>query len=115
MLTALRKIFRGKSNATARPRASRVNIGKRFTLVAETGQGSMSRVYRAVDNESGRTVCLKVQIPEKNQAAAARREGVAIAREMLLAVRDRVAGAYIMPPFERHELALEVVDGLLDP
>jgi homocysteine S-methyltransferase len=46
---------------------------------------------------------------------SARREGVAIARGMLEAVRHRVAGAYIMPPFERHELALEVVDGLLDP
>ncbi len=46
---------------------------------------------------------------------SARREGVAIARGMLEAVRHRVAGAYIMPPFERHELALEVVEGLLDP
>ncbi len=46
---------------------------------------------------------------------AARKEGVAIARGMLEAVRSRVAGAYIMPPFERYELALEVVDGLLDP
>ncbi len=47
--------------------------------------------------------------------AAARKEGVAIAREMLGAVRHRVAGAYIMPPLERHELALEVIDGFLDP
>ena len=47
--------------------------------------------------------------------AAARKEGVAIAREMLGAVRHRVAGAYIMPPLERHELALEVIDGYLDP
>jgi homocysteine S-methyltransferase len=46
---------------------------------------------------------------------AARKEGVAIAREMLAAVRHRVAGAYIMPPLERYELALEVVDGFLDP
>jgi|CZKU01.1.fsa_nt_gi homocysteine S-methyltransferase len=45
---------------------------------------------------------------------AARKEGVAIAREMLSAVRGRVAGAYIMPPFERFELALEVVDGFMD-
>jgi methionine synthase / methylenetetrahydrofolate reductase(NADPH) len=43
---------------------------------------------------------------------AARKEGVAIAREMLSAVRSRVQGAYIMPPLERYELALEVVDGL---
>jgi len=45
---------------------------------------------------------------------AARKEGVAIAREMLSAVRSRVAGAYIMPPLERYEVALEVVDGFLE-
>ncbi|KAK4045497.1 hypothetical protein OUZ56_033121 [Daphnia magna] len=46
---------------------------------------------------------------------AARREGVTIAREMLEAVRSKVQGAYIMPPLEKYELALEVVDGFLDP
>ena len=44
----------------------------------------------------------------------ARKEGVRIAREMLSEVRSRVAGAYIMPPLERYELALEVIDGFLD-
>jgi len=44
----------------------------------------------------------------------ARKEGVAIAREMLGDVRSRVAGAYIMPPLERYELALEVIDGFVD-
>src|SRR5579859_5332258 len=47
--------------------------------------------------------------------AAGRKEGVAIAREMLAAVKHRVAGAYIMPPLERYELALEVIDGFVDP
>ncbi len=42
---------------------------------------------------------------------AARQEGVKIAREMLGAVHDKVAGVYVMPPLERYELALEVVDG----
>jgi homocysteine S-methyltransferase len=46
--------------------------------------------------------------------AAGRKEGVAIAREMLHAVRSRVQGAYVMPPLERYELALEVVDGFLE-
>jgi homocysteine S-methyltransferase len=63
-----------------------------------------------------------MQVPESirermrkaGSGPAARKEGVAIAREMLGAVRGRVAGAYIMPPFERHELALEVIDGFLD-
>jgi len=43
---------------------------------------------------------------------AARKEGVRIARDMLFAVRDRVQGAYLMPPLGRYELALEVLDGL---
>lgn len=43
---------------------------------------------------------------------AARKEGVRIARDMLFAVRERVQGAYLMPPLGRYELALEVLDGL---
>lgn len=42
----------------------------------------------------------------------ARAEGVAIARETLEAVKDRVVGAYIMPPFRRYVAALEVLSGL---
>ena len=42
-----------------------------------------------------------------------RKEGVAIAREMLSAVKPRVHGAYIMPPFGRFELALRVIDGIV--
>jgi homocysteine S-methyltransferase len=44
---------------------------------------------------------------------AARREGVAIAREILAAVKDRVAGAYIMPPLGRYDLALRVIEGIV--
>lgn len=62
-----------------------------------------------------------MQIPDEVRArmkaagsgADARREGVRIAREMLQAVRPRVAGAYIMPPLGRFEMALEVIDGLV--
>ncbi|HEX5658842.1 MAG TPA: bifunctional homocysteine S-methyltransferase/methylenetetrahydrofolate reductase [Polyangiales bacterium] len=42
-----------------------------------------------------------------------RSEGIAIAREMLLAVKDNVAGAYIMPPFGKHEVALRVLEGIV--
>ncbi len=56
-------------------------------------------------------------IRERMRAAgsgpAGRREGVAIAREMLAAVKDRVAGAYVMPPFGRYELAIEVIEGIV--
>jgi methionine synthase / methylenetetrahydrofolate reductase(NADPH) len=62
-----------------------------------------------------------MQIPEgvrermrkAGSGPAARKEGVAIAREMLERFHGRIAGAYVMPPLERHELALEVVDGYL--
>ncbi len=67
-----------KPTAAAGPvpaKARRLNLTKRFTIVAETGQGSMSKVYRAVDNESGRTVCLKVQDMTKSAAAASRASG----------------------------------------
>ncbi len=39
----------------------------------------------------------------------AAREGLAIAKEALEAVKDRVQGVYIMPPFGRVELALELL------
>jgi homocysteine S-methyltransferase len=42
--------------------------------------------------------------------AAARAEGVRIAQEALAAVAARVAGAYIMPPFNRVDSALQVLD-----
>jgi homocysteine S-methyltransferase len=45
--------------------------------------------------------------------ASARKEGVAIAREMLTEVRSEVAGVYVMPPLERYELALDVIDGFV--
>lgn len=61
-----------------------------------------------------------MQIPEEIRermrkvpgGAEARKEGVKIAREMLFSVRERVQGAYLMPPLGKYELALEVLDGL---
>ncbi|CAN5198693.1 bifunctional homocysteine S-methyltransferase/methylenetetrahydrofolate reductase [soil metagenome] len=49
--------------------------------------------------------------------ATAMAEGVKIAREALEAARSlpAVRGAYLMPPFGRHALALEVLDGLHGP
>lgn len=42
-------------------------------------------------------------------------EGVRIAREALEAVRHRVQGAYVMPPFGRYKVAMEVLDGFIEP
>src|SRR5262245_40808853 len=80
MLGKLKEMFGGKESPAPKPapvpapkpRRSRVNLQRRFTLVSETAQGSMSRVHKALDNQNGGSVCLKVQIPDKNAAAAAR-------------------------------------------
>jgi len=40
----------------------------------------------------------------------ARAEGVRIAQEALEVVKDRVRGAYIMPPFGRYEAAIEILE-----
>jgi len=50
----------------------RVNLERRFSISCETPQGSMSRVFRAIDKDSGRTICLKIQLPDKQAAAEAR-------------------------------------------
>jgi homocysteine S-methyltransferase len=42
----------------------------------------------------------------------AQAEGVAIAQEAILAARDTAQGAYIMPPFNKVELAVRVVEAL---
>lgn len=50
-----------------------VDIQKRFLIQSEvSSQGSMSRVYKALDTESGKSICLKVLDLEKNDAAQAR-------------------------------------------
>jgi serine/threonine protein kinase len=62
MLDVLKGMFAG----------SRVNVERRFSIICETPQGSMSRVYRASDKDTGRTVCLKIQLSEKQTAAESR-------------------------------------------
>lgn len=73
MLGRLKEMFVAGPSSPRSVCRSRVDLERRFTIVADTSsQGSMSRVYKAIDQETGRTVCLKVQHREKNAAAAAR-------------------------------------------
>jgi methionine synthase I (cobalamin-dependent)/5,10-methylenetetrahydrofolate reductase len=48
------------------------------------------------------------------QGPAARLEGIAIAREALAAVKHRVQGVYVMPPFNRVDSALAVLEVVAD-
>ena len=53
------------------------------------------------------------RIERAGEGAAA--EGIAISRELLSAVADRIAGAYFMPPFERFGIVSETLEGLSLP
>jgi homocysteine S-methyltransferase len=53
---------------------------------------------------------IRARMARVGSGEPARAEGVAIAREALAAVQSRVAGAYIMPPFNRVESALAILD-----
>jgi serine/threonine protein kinase len=52
------------------------DISKRFDLLGRTGQGSMSKVWRARDKNIGRVVCLKVLDREKTAKFEARFPGL---------------------------------------
>ncbi len=39
-------------------------------------------------------------------------EGLAIARDLILALKEKIQGVYIMPPFQRYYLAAEIIESL---
>jgi eukaryotic-like serine/threonine-protein kinase len=118
MLTKLKEIFGAGSSTQTSVRRHRVNLQRRFTIISETSRGSMSRVYRALDNETGRTICLKVQLREKNEAAAARtsaQEPRPSEGEIAIQLMD----PHIVRTFEygdsnkgEHYLMMEYIDGV---
>jgi len=101
----------------ADPKLRRGNITRRFQIIAEVGQGSMSKVYRAVDNENGRLVCLKVQDREKTAAALQRAEkegrppegviGAQIKHQNVVRTFD-----YGMTHRKEHWLTMEFIEGV---
>jgi len=72
ILDTLKNLFKGgiKTNLPI------INVEKRFELLGRTGQGSMSKVWRARDRKLGRTVCLKVLDREKTLKFNARFPGL---------------------------------------
>ena len=56
----------------------------------------------------------RARMAKVGQGPEARAEGIAIAQEALASVKHRVAGAYIMPPFNRVDAAIAVLDAVKD-
>ena len=67
------KLFGPKKPKTKLPI---IEVSKRFELLGRTGQGSMSKVWRARDRNLGRVVCLKILDKEKTAKFDARFPGL---------------------------------------
>jgi serine/threonine protein kinase len=66
---------KGKGKAVGPPRPKpklKVDLKKRFDLHSRTGQGSMSKVWRAYDRDLGMAICLKLLDKEKTKKFEAR-------------------------------------------
>jgi eukaryotic-like serine/threonine-protein kinase len=77
-LVTLKKWFASKPQGAKLPV---IDVKKRFELINRTGQGSMSRVWRARDKSLGRMVCLKLLDKDKTAKFEARFLGLNKPRE----------------------------------
>ncbi len=107
----------GGSGGGSKKSLKRANITKRFELSGRTGQGSMSKVYRAYDRELGRTVCLKVLDKVKTQKFEERFKGLKkpTEGEICMGLRhDNIVRSYEygMTTTGDPYLVMEWVDGL---
>jgi serine/threonine protein kinase len=107
----------GKNNGSRKKGLKVSDIAKRFELSGRTGQGSMSKVYRAYDRDIGRNVCLKILDKLKTQNFEARFKGLKKPSEgeICLALRhDNIVRTYEHGVSTKGEpfLVMEWVDGL---
>jgi serine/threonine protein kinase len=95
----------------------KIDVNKRFELIGRTGQGSMSKVWRARDRMTGRTVCLKILDKLKTAKFDARFPGLKRPSEGKIMVSLRHEN--VVQTFEHglttegeQYLVMELVDGM---
>jgi serine/threonine protein kinase len=95
----------------------RVDVRKRFDLIGRTGQGSMSKVWRARDLGLGRTVCLKLLDKEKTAKFEARFPG--LKKPLEGEICQKLRHENIVQTFEfgltydgEYYLVMELIDGM---
>ena len=80
-----------------KPLIDPIEITKRFDLVGRVGQGSMSKVWRALDTKTGKTAALKVLDKEKTERFESRFRGLTKPTEGEIAIQlqhDRIVRTY---------------------
>jgi serine/threonine protein kinase len=113
ILDKLKQLFGPKSQRNL----PLVNVNKRFELMGRTGQGSMSKVWRARDRKLGRTVCLKLLDKVKTAKFAARFPGLVRPSEgticMVLRHKNVVQTFEHGVTTDREQyLVMELIDGM---
>jgi eukaryotic-like serine/threonine-protein kinase len=112
-------LFNLKSWFKSKPKSNlpKIDLRKRFELLGRTGQGSMSKVWRARDKSLGRTVCLKLLDKEKTAKFEARFVGISKPKEgaICMGLRHKnVVQTYEYGITTEGELylSMELVDGM---
>jgi serine/threonine protein kinase len=117
LLAALKRLFGGggKGKGAALPR---IKLSQRFDLLNRTGQGSMSRVWRAYDKKLGRVVCLKLLDKVKTAKFEARFPG-AVKKPREGAICMMLRHKNVVQTFEHglttdgeYYLVMELIDGM---
>jgi len=112
-LDSFKNLFAGKS----KDKLPIINVAKRFDLLGRTGQGSMSKAWRALDRNLGRTVCLKILDKSKTAKFEARFPGLKRPREGVICMSFNHQN--IVKTFEHgmttegeQYLVMELIDGM---
>jgi len=60
LIDSLKSLFKSKPGGPKKKNLPIIDVNKRFELFGRSGQGSMSRVFRARDRQIGKMVCVKL-------------------------------------------------------
>jgi len=117
VFSKLKQMFGGGPKNKAAAKLPRIDVSKRFELLGRTGQGSMSKVWRARDRSLGRVVCLKLLDKTKTTQFEARFQGLNRPTEGLICTSLRHKN--VVQTFEygatttgEPYLVMELIDGM---
>ena len=112
-LSSLKNLFKAKPKSPL----PIIDVKQRFDLLGPTGQGSMSKVWRARDHHLGRIVCVKLLDKEKTAKFDARFPGLKRPSEGTICVSLRHPN--IVQTYEHgltkqggQYLVMELIDGM---
>jgi serine/threonine protein kinase len=111
-LGTLKKLFTRKNSDL-----KKIDLKHRFELIGRTGQGSMSKVWRARDKTLGKIVCLKLLDKEKTAKFEARFPGINKPREGAICIGLRHKNIvqtleYGITTKGEYYLEMELIDGM---